>query len=347
MPSERAIVDTLNRKDLQDLVAYFDLRVEDRRVRGKLVDALAKSRQATLPEMLLRLSVASLKEICGQHRLDATGRKAALVERILAASKPAKKAASVKATKPTKVPAKAAPAAKKAAAPKKAAVAAKAAAAKNPPAVKKPAPARPGKGAKGAAVSKVAEKVAQVGAKSVRAVAEVVQAAAEKVHPGKAAEAPPVPAKVAASPAAKPLAQAVKPQGSKASTAAGGAAPAAAPAAKPTEIGIAAARNVISWGEAVAAVAKRPSAPSAHFLPPAPSDQVRASVQQCACCNADIHLQKCGVQRCNNLIIVTPSRKICAECLFERNTISMTEFNERLLDEGKCPHCGEAWQRAS
>ncbi|HET6343854.1 MAG TPA: hypothetical protein VFH51_02930, partial [Myxococcota bacterium] len=187
-------------------------------------------------------------------------------------------------------------------------------------------------------------------------------AAAEKLDPGKAAahasaipaKAPAAPAaKAPAAPAAKPALQAAKAQGVKASPAVGGAPPAtgaatpAAPAAKPTEIGIAAARNVISWGEAVAAVAKRPSAPGAHFIPPGAPDQVRASIQKCAGCNADIHLQKCGVQRCDNLIIVTPSRKICAECLFERNTISMTEFNERLLDEGKCPHCGEAWQRAS
>jgi hypothetical protein len=79
----------------------------------------------------------------------------------------------------------------------------------------------------------------------------------------------------------------------------------------------------------------------------APVFAQRASTEHCVACSQSIELRKCQVQRCNNHIMASPTYKICAECLFERNTLSMTDFNERLQEEGKCPHCGHAWKKAS
>ena len=84
------------------------------------------------------------------------------------------------------------------------------------------------------------------------------------------------------------------------------------------------------------------SPPSAHLQAPA-----HAAPQTCQGCGATIDLRKCQVQRCHNLLLPAPIRKICAECLFERNTLSMTDFHQRLIEEGECPSCGNLWPRPS
>jgi hypothetical protein len=69
--------------------------------------------------------------------------------------------------------------------------------------------------------------------------------------------------------------------------------------------------------------------------------------KKCRSCQKPIEMRKCGVQRCSNMLLANPARKICAECLFERNTISMVDFNERLEEEAHCPHCNDAWETLS
>ena len=96
MPTKRAILSELTRDELRVYVDYYELDVYDRRVRSKLVDALAVSRRAALDEMLWELSRDRLKELCRAFGLDDSGRKKGdLVERLIsptAASKNARRA---------------------------------------------------------------------------------------------------------------------------------------------------------------------------------------------------------------------------------------------------------------
>ncbi len=87
MPSKRRIVETLKKQDLLALADYFELEVADRRVREHLVDAIASSKKARLPDLLGQLKRETLKESCRQLGLDDSGReKAVLVERLLGGS---------------------------------------------------------------------------------------------------------------------------------------------------------------------------------------------------------------------------------------------------------------------
>ena len=52
MPTKRAILAELTRDELRTNVDYYELEVEDRRVKTQLVDALSRSRQASLDEIL-------------------------------------------------------------------------------------------------------------------------------------------------------------------------------------------------------------------------------------------------------------------------------------------------------
>ena len=77
MPTKRAILDQLTAKELRAEVDSHDLRVDDRRVKTQLVDALAGSRKVRLDEVLLELSRNRLKELCRAFGLDDSGRKKA------------------------------------------------------------------------------------------------------------------------------------------------------------------------------------------------------------------------------------------------------------------------------
>ena len=77
MPTKRAILDHLTAKELRVGVDYYELHVDDRRVRAQLVDALASSRRARLDELLPELSRNRLKELCRAFDLDDSGRKKA------------------------------------------------------------------------------------------------------------------------------------------------------------------------------------------------------------------------------------------------------------------------------
>src|ERR1035437_3685811 len=83
MPPKRRVLESLTRQELQEAVDRYDLQVADRRVKDQLVDALAASRRAALPEALESLSRDRLKEICRSLDLDDSGReKALLIERL-------------------------------------------------------------------------------------------------------------------------------------------------------------------------------------------------------------------------------------------------------------------------
>ncbi|MYJ96079.1 MAG: SAM-dependent DNA methyltransferase [Proteobacteria bacterium] len=75
MPTKRAILDHLTAKELRAGVDYYELHVDDRRVRAQLVDALASSRKARLDELLPEFSRSRLKELCRVFNLDDSGRK--------------------------------------------------------------------------------------------------------------------------------------------------------------------------------------------------------------------------------------------------------------------------------
>ena len=99
MPTKRAILAELTRDELRTNVDYYELEVEDRRVKTQLVDALARSRQAPLDEILQDLSRDRLKELCRAFDLDDSGRKKAdLAARLMgrtAASKDADAGAAI------------------------------------------------------------------------------------------------------------------------------------------------------------------------------------------------------------------------------------------------------------
>ena len=57
MPTKRAILAELTRDELRTNVDHYELEVEDRRVNTQLADALTRSRQAPLDEILQALSL--------------------------------------------------------------------------------------------------------------------------------------------------------------------------------------------------------------------------------------------------------------------------------------------------
>ena len=75
MPTKRAVLAELTRAELRANLDHYELAVDDRRVTAQLADALARSRNARLDEMLLRLSRDRLKELCRVFGLDDAGRK--------------------------------------------------------------------------------------------------------------------------------------------------------------------------------------------------------------------------------------------------------------------------------
>ena len=77
MPTKRDILDQLTARELRAGVDSYELRVDDRRVRSQLVDALARSKKAKLDDLLPGLSRNRLKELCRAFNLDDSGRKKA------------------------------------------------------------------------------------------------------------------------------------------------------------------------------------------------------------------------------------------------------------------------------
>ena len=84
MPTKRTILTALTRHELRATVDDYDVRVDDRRVKTQLVDALAGSRRIRLDDLLQGLSRDRLKELCHAFDVDDSGRrKATLVARLV------------------------------------------------------------------------------------------------------------------------------------------------------------------------------------------------------------------------------------------------------------------------
>ena len=89
MPGKRSIVDELTIDELRASLDDYELKVDDRRVRAQLVDALAGSRGVRIGDILYGLSLVRLKQLCRAFGLDDTGRgKAELVGRLTPAPPP-------------------------------------------------------------------------------------------------------------------------------------------------------------------------------------------------------------------------------------------------------------------
>ena len=87
MPLKRSILDELTIDELRASLDYYELEVDDRRVKAQLADALARSRKARIGDVLYELSRDRLKQLCRAFGLDDTGRgKAELVGRLTGGS---------------------------------------------------------------------------------------------------------------------------------------------------------------------------------------------------------------------------------------------------------------------
>ena len=84
MPTKRPILAELTSHELRGALDGYGLKVDDRRVKTQLVDALASSRKASVAEMLQDLPRDRLKELCRAFGRDDSGRKKAdLVARLV------------------------------------------------------------------------------------------------------------------------------------------------------------------------------------------------------------------------------------------------------------------------
>ena len=73
--TKRSVLNALTKKRLVQLARAFDLSVATNQPKDDFIDALARSRSATLEEILSSLNRSELKEICRHHDLDDSGRK--------------------------------------------------------------------------------------------------------------------------------------------------------------------------------------------------------------------------------------------------------------------------------
>ena len=84
MPTKRAILAELTSHELRAIVDGYELEAEDRRVKARLVRAVARSRKARIAEILSGLTRDRLEELCRAFDLDESGRrKADLVVRLI------------------------------------------------------------------------------------------------------------------------------------------------------------------------------------------------------------------------------------------------------------------------
>lgn len=318
MPSEKNILTSFARRDLQAAVTKLKVEVSDRRRIDALIAGLLKGHDGDFAGLLSHFAAPALKAACEALDTVPEGRGKAAWVAALSALAPAKKVrgkASAKANS-----AAAAPLATKAAKAVAAGIEAKAKAkakttAKAPAAVKKavvpqsddleqimPKPARAPKG----------EKAKAKAPKLVEQPKPAIAAAAEMAEPAQAfkAEAP-----HADQPGPQP------------------------PAQEPAKKSGNTRRGPLSWSEA-AQMAEHRGQSAATMLRGAQPQASGTTQHTCNKCHIPVTLQACQVQACNNYYVAAPGRKICSECLFERNTISMDDFNDRLHEERQCTHCG-------
>ena len=83
MPTKSAILARLSRDELLGVLDAYELAAPDRRVKDRLAEILAASKQARLEDILPTFPRVRLKELCRAFGLDDSGReKALLVERL-------------------------------------------------------------------------------------------------------------------------------------------------------------------------------------------------------------------------------------------------------------------------
>ncbi len=84
MGTKRAILEHLTADELRGVIDRFELGVEDRRVRGAMIEAIVASRKVDLEPALFEMARDRLKELCRKQGLDDSGRdKAPLIARLL------------------------------------------------------------------------------------------------------------------------------------------------------------------------------------------------------------------------------------------------------------------------
>ena len=349
MPSEKTILLSFARGDLQAAVARLQVTVTDRRRIDALVAGLLKDRATPFATLLNSFAAPALKLACEALEITPEGRGKAAYVTALAASVPQKKSKAQPAAKEAPAKAKRASAPTQAAKPRAAAKAAPTAKAGPKAGSKAALKAGPTKSAVVPPANQKAHQVAQqmptVAAKARVQVAKAAKAV-QAVEEAKAAKAPAPklkdqsakPAPKAKAPKAAPalVAEVLKQDGAPVSQAA---ATEPAVAAEPAKKAATPRRGPLSWSEAAQMAAHRGQSAASMLRAPAP--QSTGTVEHiCTKCHKSVTLQACQVQACNNYYVAAPGRKICSECLFERNTISMDDFNDRLHEERQCTHCG-------
>jgi len=86
MPTKRDVLAHLSRDELLAIVDRFELALPDRRAKEKIIEAVASSHKATLPEILAGYSRDRLKELCRAVGVDDSGKeKAGIIERLAGA----------------------------------------------------------------------------------------------------------------------------------------------------------------------------------------------------------------------------------------------------------------------
>ena len=86
MPTKRDVLSHMTRDELLAVVDRFELVPPDRRAKEGILERVAASKRATLPEILGAASRDRLKELCRAVGLDDSGReKAAIIERLAGA----------------------------------------------------------------------------------------------------------------------------------------------------------------------------------------------------------------------------------------------------------------------
>ena len=80
-PSKRSIIEQFTTPVLQDLITQYELSVEDARIKDNLIDVLSRARRAPIEDILVRLSMDYLRQLCRTFDVRAVGRsKAELIE---------------------------------------------------------------------------------------------------------------------------------------------------------------------------------------------------------------------------------------------------------------------------
>ena len=85
---KHAILEVMNREALKAAVDLFDLDNVDRRSAKAMRSRLSRSRRANPMVLLANLRVADVRRVCELQGLSPTGRKQALIERLLGHAEP-------------------------------------------------------------------------------------------------------------------------------------------------------------------------------------------------------------------------------------------------------------------